>query len=71
MGMIHIFERGDDVRRFEEGLKRAKSGLSEMCDIWEDMKEQFSERGGASYRRRDDWDEEGEHRSRRMRDRYM
>ena len=47
MGMITIFERGgDDVRRFDESMKRAKSGLMEACEIWQDMKDQFSERGG-------------------------
>lgn len=72
MGMIHIFERsGDDARRFDESMKRAKSGLMEACEIWEDMKEQFSERGGMGerggysqhggygerMRRRDDYEE--------------
>ena len=48
MGMIHIFERGgDDAKRFDEAMKRAKSGLMEACEIWEDMKSQFSERGGS------------------------
>lgn len=50
MGMIHIFERsGEDAKRFDEAMKRAKSGLMEACEIWEDMKSQFSERGGGSY----------------------
>ena len=45
MGMIHIFERGgDDAKRFDEAMKKAKSGLMEACEIWEDMKSQFSER---------------------------
>jgi len=49
MGMIHIFERGgDDAKRFDEAMKRAKSGLMEACEIWEDMKSQFSERGSYS-----------------------
>ena len=48
MGMIHIFERsGDDAKRFDEAMKRAKSGLMEACQIWEDMKSSFSERGGS------------------------
>ena len=64
MSLIHIFERGDDARRFDEAMKRAKSGLMEACEIWEDMKAQFSERGsydergpymrGGSYSHRDD-----------------
>jgi hypothetical protein len=55
MGLVHIFERsGDDARRFDEAMKRAKSGLMEACEIWEDMKSQFSERGG--YYGRDEYD---------------
>lgn len=45
MGMIRISARGEDAKRFDEAMKRAKSGLMEACDIWEDMKSQFSERG--------------------------
>lgn len=78
MGLIRIFERGgDDAKRFDEAMKRAKSGLMEACEIWEDMKGQFSERGGYSersfnergdyrmrgnYRNRDDWEEYSERR---------
>jgi hypothetical protein len=76
MGLIHIMERSDDTARFNEAMKRAKSGLMEACEIWEDMKAELSERGGygerSSYRRRDDWG--GEYEERRGRDsrgRYM
>lgn len=58
----------NDVRRFEESLHMAKKSIKEVCDIFEDMKAQFSERGGSymrdSYRRRDDWDEMDERRGR-------
>ena len=48
MGMIHICERsGDDAKRFDDAMKMAKAGLMEACEIWEDMKAQFSERGGS------------------------
>lgn len=48
MGLIHIMERSNDseVRRFEEGLKMAKEGIMEACEVFEDMKAQFGERGG-------------------------
>ena len=47
MSLIRIMERGgEDVRRFEESLKMAKAGIKEACEIYEEMKEQFSERGG-------------------------
>lgn len=86
MGMIHIFERGgDDAKRFDEAMKRAKSGLMEACEIWEDMKAQFSERGsygerwtpsedGMQYRRGGmygrDWDDMPERRGRDSMGRY-
>ena len=71
MGMIHIFERsGDDAKRFDEAMKRAKSGLMEACEIWEDMKDQFSERGGMG--ERDGYSQRGGYGERRMyrRDEY-
>lgn len=69
MGLLHIMERSNDsdVRRFEESLRMAKEGVKEACEIFEDMKAQFSERsygerGGSQmrggYSRRDDWDYE-------------
>ena len=74
MGIVRIFERNDgDARRFDEAMKRAKSGLMEACEIWEDMKDQFSERDWnersdyrmrGSYRNRDDWDDYSERRDR-------
>ena len=44
--LIDFSERGGDVRRFDEGLKAAKNGLMEVCDIWEGMKQDFQMRGG-------------------------
>lgn len=72
--IIDLSERGGDVRRFDEAIKRAKSGIKEACEIWEDMKDEFSERGsyGERYSMRDhdryygrEWDDMPE---RRMRD---
>ena len=85
--MIVLHERNEgDVRRFEDSLRMAKAGIKEACEIFEDMKEQFSERGDYSsrysnrdrygerggYYRREDWDEMmPERRSRDGRGRYM
>lgn len=85
--IIDLSERSGDVRRFEEGLKMAKHGIAEAFGIWEDMKEQFSERSsygekynyrggygerGGYYRRDDhDWDDMSERRYRDSRGRYM
>ena len=61
MGILRFFSErgGDDARRFDEAMKMAKSGLMEACEIWESMKEQFSERGSYGERRmhyRDEYD---------------
>lgn len=67
MGWIHIMERGgEDVQRFEESLKMAKAGIKEACEIFEDMKDQFSERGsyGERYNQRGSYGERSYYRSR-------
>lgn len=49
--MIVLRERNEgDVERFEDALKDAKMGIKEACEIFEDMKEQFSERRSYSER---------------------
>lgn len=58
--IIDLSEKSGDVRRFDEAMKKAKSGIKEACEIWEDMKEEFSERRYSDrYSRRDDhdWDD--------------
>lgn len=43
--MIILRERREgQVERFETALKDAKMGIKEACEIFEDMKEQFSDR---------------------------
>ena len=76
MGLIHIMERSSDseVRRFEEGLKMAKEGIMDACEVFEDMKAQFGygERYGSrgGYSRREDWDGMYERRGRDSMGRY-
>jgi hypothetical protein len=44
--MIVLRERREgQAERFEDALKDAKRGIKEACEIFEDMKEQFSDRG--------------------------
>ena len=50
MGLVHIFEKGDDVRQFEEKLHMAKDAIMDLSDQFEEMKMQFSQRGGYSSR---------------------
>lgn len=81
MGLIHIMERSSDsqVRRFEDGLKMAKEGIMEACEVFEDMKAQFGERsygsrggysGRGGYGQREDWDGMDERRGRDSMGRY-
>lgn len=45
MGIIHIAARNDDKsKRFEEALYDIEEAIAEACDIYDEMKEQFSER---------------------------
>lgn len=77
MGIWRFFNErgGDDAKRFDEAMKMAKSGLKEACEIWEDMKAQFSERGeyGERMRYRDEYDRDPhyEERSRDRRGRWI
>lgn len=44
--MYVIRERSEgDVERFESALWKAKKGIKEACEIFEDMKDEFGERG--------------------------
>ena len=67
MGLLRIMERGgDDVRKFEESLHMAKASIKEACEIFEEMKSQFSSRDGGDYYRRhdEDWEERSGYRGR-------
>ena len=82
MGLLHIMTRGgDEEYRFKAALKKAKMAIEEICELSEEMEEEFSERSGMSdrgdarmrggYYRREDWDSMDERRSRDSRGRYM
>lgn len=46
--MVIFRERHEgDAEHFESALKKAKAGIHEACEIFEDMKEEFGERGGS------------------------
>ena len=73
MGLIHIMERGgEDLREYKKAVKMAKEAIDTICELTEDMEDQYGERsyderGGARMRsyRREDWDSMDERRSRR------
>lgn len=74
MGLIHIMERGgEDYRDYKTALKTAKRAIDALCEITEDMEEEFGERGyGERYRMGDSYEERmSERRSRDSRGRYM
>lgn len=49
--MVIFRERYEgDAEQFESALHKAKKSIAEACEIFEDMKEQFSERGDYSGR---------------------
>lgn len=69
MGIIHIMERGgEDLREYKKALKMAKQSIDTICELSEDMEEQFGERYGerSNYRMRGyrgrDYDEMDERR---------
>lgn len=71
--IIDLSEKSGDVRRFDEAIKSAKEGLKEACEIWEDMKSEFSERRGSygeRYAHRDDYGERGRYSRRDWDDAY-
>jgi len=68
--------KSSDTREFYEAMDMAKEGLERVCELAEEMAEQYGERGGrggsygrrGNYGRRDDWDEMDEYGERRRRD---
>lgn len=74
-----------ETREFEEAAMMAKEGIEKMCDLAEDMREQYGERRGmygsrgnygrrGYYGSREGWDDMEDYGERRMRDsrgRYM
>lgn len=71
MGIVRIFERGgDDYRDYKKALKMAKKSIEMLCELTEEMEDEYGygERGG--YSRRDeheDYEERGGMSRRRMR----
>ena len=48
MGIVHIFERGgEDYREYKKALKTAKKSIETLCELTEDMEDEYGygERG--------------------------
>ena len=69
MGIIHIMKRGgDDYREYKKAIKMAKEAIETICELTEDMEEEYGERGSymrSGYYRNPDWDSMDERRGRR------
>lgn len=67
--------KSSDTKEFYEAMDMAKEGLERVCELAEEMREQYAERGNygdrygmrGNYGRRD-WDEDDMMNERRMRD---
>ena len=86
MGFIQIMRRGgEDYREFKKAVAMAKEAVETICELTEDMEQQYGEggydergydqrsssrmRGG--YSRREGWEEMDERRGRDSRGRFM
>lgn len=62
MGIVHIMERGgDDYRDYKKALKMAKKAIETLCEITEDMEDEYG------YDERDDSYHDDEMKGRRVR----
>lgn len=62
MGLIHIMKRGgDDLYEYKKALKMAKKGIEMLCEISEEMEDEYGYGERGSYRREeeDDMQERG------------
>jgi hypothetical protein len=65
MGFVRIMKRGgDDYYEYKKALKMAKKSIETLCELTEDMEDEYSERGGMS-RREYEEDDMSERRYRR------
>ena len=70
MRLVKIMERGgDELHEYKRALKKAKESIDILCDLTEEMEDQYSTRGGYSsrsgmrgYRKEEDWDDMQERR---------
>lgn len=55
--VISFRGEGSDVREFKEAAMMAKEGIEKMCDLADEMRERYSERGsyGERYGERGDY----------------
>lgn len=59
--------KSSDMREFEDAMDMAKEGLERVCELAEEMADQYGGRGGYG-RRHEDWEDDDMYGERRMRD---
>lgn len=68
MGLIRLMERGgDDLHEYKKALKMAKKSIETLCDLTEEMEDEYGYGERGSYRRREEQDDMYERGMRRMR----
>ena len=68
MGLIRLMERGgDDLHEYKKALKMAKKSIETLCELTEEMEEEYGYGERGSYRRRDEQDDMYDRGMRRMR----
>ena len=68
MGIVHIMKRGgDDLHEYKKALKMAKKSIETLCELTEEMEDEYGYGERGSYRRRDEQDDMYERGMRRMR----
>ena len=55
MGIVHIMKRGgDDLYEYKKALKMAKKGIELLCELSDEMEDEY---GDSKYYRREDRDD--------------
>ena len=68
MGLIRLMERGgDDYHEYKKALKMAKKSIETLCELTEEMEDEYGYGDRGSYRRREEHDDMYERGMRRMR----
>ena len=68
MGLIRLMERGgDDLHEYKKALKMAKKSIDILCDLTEEMEDEYGYGERGSYRRREEQGDMYERGMRRMR----
>lgn len=68
MGLIHIMKRGgEDLYEYKKALKMAKHSIETLCELTEEMEDEYGYGERGSYRRRDEDDDMQERGSMRRR----